>query len=135
MSDLARIGVSLEADLLKKFDEFISQSGYPTRSEAIKSLINETLIKKKWENSNNLVAGAVIFVYNHHKRELVNKMLDIQHNFNHIIISVQHIHLDHHNCMETVIVKGKVKNILEFMTQVKVIKGIKHSDIIMTTTG
>ncbi|MDI6732628.1 MAG: nickel-responsive transcriptional regulator NikR [Planctomycetota bacterium] len=135
MTELARIGISLESELLKEFDRLIAEEGYPTRSEAIKLLINSALVKKRWQKSNNQVAGAIIFIYNHHKRQLVNKMMDVQHDFNKLIISVQHIHLDHNNCMETVVVSGKVKDILSLVTSVKTIKGIKHSDLIMTTAG
>ncbi|MFH1230111.1 MAG: nickel-responsive transcriptional regulator NikR [Planctomycetota bacterium] len=135
MERLARIGVSLEAELLKRFDSWVSREGYPTRSEAMEGLINAALVKKQWQKSDNYVAGAIVFIYNHHKRELVNKMLNIQHNFDRIIISTQHIHLDHNNCLETISVRGKVKEILNLMSNIRTIKGIKHSDLIMTTAG
>jgi len=135
MERLARIGVSLEAELLKRFDRWVSQEGYPTRSEAIKGLINAALIKKQWGKSHNQVAGAILLIYNHHRRELVNKMLNVQHNFDKIIISAQHIHLDHNNCLETISVKGKVREILNLLSNIRSIKGIKHSDLIMTTAG
>lgn len=135
MERLARIGVSLEAELLKRFDSWVSREGYPTRSEAIEGLINAALVKKQWQKSDSQVAGAIVFIYNHHKRELVNKMLNIQHNFDRIIISTQHVHLDHNNCLETISVKGKVKEILDLMSNIRTIKGIKHSDLIMTSAG
>lgn len=135
MDKLARIGVSLETELLREFDRWVSGKGYPTRSEAIKGLINSALIEKQWEKSNNRVAGAILFVYDHHKRQLVNKMLEVQHNFERIIISVQHIHLDHNNCLEIIAVKGRVKEIHNLMSGIKTIKGLKHSDLIITTAG
>ena len=135
MGQLARIGVSLDAELLKRFDNWVSNEGYPTRSEAIEGVINSALIKKQWQKSDNQVAGAIVIIYNHHKRELVNKMLNIQHNFDKIIISTQHIHLDHNNCLEIVVTKGKVKEILNLLSNIRTIKGIKHSDLIMTTAG
>lgn len=135
MGQLARIGVSLDAELLKRFDSWVSREGYPTRSEAIEGLINAALIKKQWQKLDNQVAGAIVFIYNHHKRELVNKMLNIQHNFDRIIISSQHIHLDHNNCLEIVVTKGKVKEILNLMSNIRIIKGIKHSDLVMTAAG
>ena len=135
MKELARIGVSLEAELLKQFDKWVSQEGYPTRSEAIDGLINSALVKKQWQKSNNYVAGAVIFGYDHHRRQLVNKMLHIQHDFDKIIISSQHIHLDHNNCLEIIAVRGMVKEILNLVGNIKSVKGIKHSDLIMTTAG
>ena len=134
MPKLIRFGVSIEDGLLKKFDNLIKQEGYPTRSEAIKSLIASALVKKEWIG-NNEVAGAITFVYNHHKREVANKLIDIQHDFGHIIISVQHIHLDHDNCLEIAVVKGRVKQIQELMSRLRSVKGVKHSDLTMTTTG
>jgi len=135
MKELARIGVSLEGELLKSFDKWVAGEGYPTRSEAIEGLINSALVKKQWQKSGNYVAGAVIFVYDHHRRQLVNKLLHIQHNFDKIIISSQHIHLDHNNCLEIIAVKGLVREILGLVTNIKSVKGIKHSDLIMTTAG
>ena len=135
MKELARIGVSLEGELLKSFDKWVAGEGYPTRSEAIEGLINSALVKKQWQKSGNYVAGAVIFVYDHHRRQLVNKLLHIQHNFDKIIISSQHIHLDHNNCLEIIAVKGLVREILGLVTDIKSVKGIKHSDLIMTTVG
>lgn len=135
MKRLARIGVSLDAELLRQFDSWVFREGYPTRSEAIEGLINAALIRKQWQKSDSQVAGAIVFIYNHHKRDLVNKMLNIQHNFDKIIISTQHIHLDHNNCLETISVKGKVREILNLMSNIRAIKGIKHSDLIMTTAG
>lgn len=135
MKQLARIGVSLEGELLKSFDKWVFEEGYPTRSEAIEGLINSALVKKQWQKPRTYVAGAIIFVYDHHRRQLVNKMLNIQHNFDKIIISSQHIHLDHNNCLEIIAVKGLVREILGLATDIKSVKGIKHSDLIMTTAG
>jgi CopG family transcriptional regulator, nickel-responsive regulator len=135
MGKLARIGVSLESELLRRFDSWVSHEGYPTRSEALEGLINAALVKKQWQKSDNLVAGAIVFIYDHHRRELVNKMLNIQHNFDNIIISTQHVHLDHNNCLETISVKGQVKEILDLMANIRTLKGIKHSDLIMTAAG
>ena len=135
MTELARIGISLESKLLGQFDRFITFEGYPTRSEAIKKLIADALVKKEWTGKNNEVAGAITYVYNHHKRELINKIVNLKHNFGKIIISTQHIHLDHDNCLEIVAVKGRVKQIQDLMSRVKSVKGVKHSELTMTTTG
>ncbi len=134
MAGLVRFSVSIEDGLLKKFDTIVKKEGYPTRSEAIKSLITAALVRKEWAG-NNEVAGAITFLYNHHKRELANKLIDIQHDFGDIIISVQHIHLDHDNCLEIAVVKGKVKQIRNLVSRLKSAKGVKHSDLTMTTTG
>lgn len=135
MERLARIGVSIEAGLLKSFDQWVTRAGYPTRSEAVKGLVSAALVEKQWAKSDNKVAGAILFVYDHHKRQLVNKMLEVQHNFELVIISVQHIHLDHNNCLEIIAVRGKVKEIQTLMAGIKTIKGLKHSNLTITATG
>jgi CopG family transcriptional regulator, nickel-responsive regulator len=110
MSKLVRFGVSLEDDLLNKFDRHIKQHKYTNRSEAIRDLIREDLVKKEW-TENKEVTGAITMVYDHHTRELVTKVLDIQHDHHDCILSTQHIHLDHHNCFEIIVTQGKATEI------------------------
>ncbi len=134
MSKLTRISISLEEDLQKQFDRVVAEEGYPTRSEAIKALIRERLVQKEWVKG-ELVAGAVSIVFDHHGHEIANKLLEIQHDFVDVIMSNQHVHLDHHNCMETIIVKGDPEKILALARELKSIKGLKHQALVMTTTG
>jgi len=134
MADLVRFGVSLEKELLTKFDKHIKKKNYPTRSKAIGDLIRENLIKKEWIEGKEVV-GAITLVYNHHKRELVNRLTDVQHDFHQFIISSQHIHLDKNNCVEIVVVKGKPKEIEELAYRLKSTKGVKHGSLTMATTG
>lgn len=134
MAGIARFGVSLEKELLKKFDILINSKKYTNRSEAIRDLIRETLVKDEWEKGGE-VAGAVILVYDHHKRELVNKVIDIQHDYGEIIISAQHVHIDHDNCMEIIAVKGEAKYMKNLFERLRAIKGVKHGAFNMTTTG
>jgi CopG family nickel-responsive transcriptional regulator len=134
MSQISRFGVSLDKDLLKKFDKYINEKGYPTRSKAIADLIREELIKKEWVY-NKEMAGSITLVYNHHKREVLNKLIDIQHDYGELIIASQHVHMDHDNCLEIVIVKGKPKAIEILTNKLQSIKGIKHTSLTLTTTG
>ena len=134
MTGVTRFGISLEKNLLKKFDSSLKEKTYQNRSEAIRDLIRESLIKKEWLESRN-VAGAIILVYNHHKRELVDKILDIQHDYSRHIISSQHVHLDHDNCLEMIAVKGNAKDLVNLANRLKSIKGVKHGELAMTTTG
>ena len=134
MSDLARFSVSVEEGLLRAFDAFVTRGGYPTRSEAVKHLIRNALVEKEWKAKGN-VAGAIVMVYDHHKRDVVRKMLNIQHDYGDLIIATQHIHLDHDNCLEMVTVRGKASRIHELTKTLKKLKGLKHSDVLMTTTG
>ena len=134
MSKLVRFGVSLEDTLLKKFDSLIKQKKYTNRSEAIRDLIREELVKKEW-TENKEVTGAITLVYDHHTRELVNKVLDVQHDYHTCILSTQHIHLDHHNCFEIIVTKGKSKEIQELYQKLKAIKSVKHAGFMMGTKG
>jgi CopG family transcriptional regulator, nickel-responsive regulator len=134
-SPLLRFGVSIEETLLKRFDSFISSNNYKNRSEALRDLIRIALVEEEWENADEEVAGAIVLVYNHHKRELVNKLLDIQHDYNKYIISSQHIHLDHDNCLEIIVVKGSMKFIQEILSKLKSAKGVKHASLTKSTLG
>ena len=101
MSDLFRFGVSLDKALLDKFDRYIRERNYSNRSEAFRDLIRQELIKKEWQEGDD-VAGAITLIYDHHRKDLLNKITDLQHDFQSVIISTQHIHLDHDNCLEIV---------------------------------
>ena len=132
MRRLTRFGVSINRELLEDFDKFIRNLNYPTRSKAIEDLIRGEIVKKRWVDANNIV-GTIILVYNHHKRELVNKTTDIQHDFQNIIVSSQHIHLDRDNCLEVVIVKGKPGRAEHLLYKLKSIKGIKNAVLNIAT--
>lgn len=134
MSKLVRFGVSLEEDLLAKFDRMIKQRKYTNRSEAIRDLIRNDLVKKEWTD-NKEVTGAISLVYDHHTRELVTKVLDVQHDYHTCILSSQHIHLDHHNCFEIIVTRGKSKEIEELYQKLKSIKSVKHAGFMMATQG
>jgi len=119
---------------LHKFDSLIGEKKYPNRSEAIRDLIRENLVKREWIKGEK-VAGVIALVYDHHKRELVNTLTDIQHHYHSLIISTQHIHLDEDNCLEVVVVRGKPKEVESLADRLKATKGVKHSSLIMTTIG
>jgi CopG family nickel-responsive transcriptional regulator len=131
---LIRFGVSIDRELLGKFDRLIKDKKYTNRSEAFRDLIRQELIQKQWQTGDE-VAGAVTLIYNHHKRELVNKLTDIQHDFGPLIISSQHIHLDHDNCLEIIAVKGSPKEALRLSDSLKAIKGVKHATLSMSSAG
>ena len=134
MSELIRFGVSLEKGLLERFDDLIHRRKYTNRSEALRDMIRQELLKQEWKEGGE-VAGAITFIYDHHTRELLNKITDIQHDSQDVIISTQHVHLDHHNCLEIVAVKGRVKKVLKLADSLKAIKGVRHCALSMTGTG
>ena len=131
---LIRFGVSIDKELLVKFDSFIKNKKYTNRSEAFQDLIRQELVQKQWKGSQE-IAGAITLIYNHHKRELVNKLMDIQHDFGAVIISAQHIHLDHDNCLEIIAVKGNPKEAQRLADSLKSVKGVKHGTLSMSTAG
>lgn len=134
MSKLVRMSVSLEEDLLRRFDRHVKREGYPTRSEAMKALMRQGLVEREWDVDGH-VAGAVTLVYDHHKRGLSRRLTDIQHDFGPVIISTQHVHLDHDHCMEVIVVRGKASRIHDLVAALKSIKGIMHHSLSMTSAG
>lgn len=127
-----RFGVSLDEDILSELDKFVLKRKFPNRSQAIKNLISNYLIDEKTEG-NKKVAGSIVLVYDHHKRELQNKATAIQHDYHEIILSVQHVHLDHNNCLENIAVMGKGKILKELADKLISIKGVKHGKLVLTS--
>jgi CopG family nickel-responsive transcriptional regulator len=134
MSGLVRFGVSLEKGLACKLDTLLKEKGYSNRSEFLRDLIRNELVKEEWLGKGDVV-GAITLVYDHHKRELINSLTDVQHDFHELIVSGQHIHLDQRNCLEIIAVKGSPKRIDELANKLKAAKGVKHGALSMTTTG
>jgi len=131
---LVRFGVSIEDNLIKKFDTLIGKKNYSNRSEAIRDMIRKNMVDEEWEKGGEVACG-IVMVYDHHQRELVNKLLDIQHDYTGIIISTQHVHLDHGNCLEIVAVKGKAKKAAELADKLSSMKGVKHCSVAKTAVG
>ncbi|MBA4390352.1 MAG: nickel-responsive transcriptional regulator NikR [Syntrophus sp. (in: bacteria)] len=134
MSELVRFGVSLERKLLEKFDSLIRARNYTNRSEAFRDMIRQELIKREWLHGKD-VAGAITLIYDHHRKDLLNKITDIQHDYQRLIISTQHIHLDHDNCLEIVAVRGKPEDIQVLANTLKAVKGVKNGTLSMSSAG
>lgn len=126
---LKRFGVSLEESYLEALDELVKNQQFPNRSQAIRHLISTSRVEEKW-NDNEEVAGAIVLVYDHHKRDLQNRSTDIQHDYHHLILAVQHVHLDHHNCLETISLKGKANELRELADRLIAIKGVRHGQLL-----
>ena len=126
---LKRFGVSLEEDYLNDLDNIVIKQQFPNRSQAIRHLIKNNTVYDKWEE-NKEVAGAIVLVYDHHKPDLQKKSTDIQHDFHHLILAVQHVHLDHHNCLETISLKGKSNELILLADRLIAIKGVKHGKLV-----
>lgn len=135
MADLIRFGVSIPDDLLGKFDDLISQKGYTNRSEAIRDLIRDRLVEDQWSESEHEVVGTVTVVYNHEQSDLAQKLTEIQHKKHDLIISAVHVHLDAHNCLEVLIMRGSAGEVRKAGELLISTRGVKHGKITMTTTG
>ena len=135
MSKVIRFGVSLDSDLLKKFDDIIKSKGYKNRSEAIRDLIREELVSKEWGDKNKETVGVFSLVYDHHQNELSHVLNNIQHDSLDIVRSSTHVHIDHHNCLEVIILKGKSSEIKKLTDELASTRGIKHGKLIMPSTG
>ena len=131
---LTRFSISLDADLVSRFDAKIKADRCPTRSKAVGDLIRTSLVQTEWRAGEE-VAGAIVMVYDHHKRDLVTRLMDVQHDCHDAIISTQHIHLDHDNCLEIVAVRGKPAEIESIVKRLKAVKGLKHVSLAAGTTG
>jgi CopG family transcriptional regulator, nickel-responsive regulator len=129
---ITRFGVSIEPDLLKKFDKIIKKEGYTNRSEKIRDLIRKNLINKETTDPNTEAIGTLTMIYDHHTGDLTNKLLDMQHDHHSEILTTTHVHIDHHNCLEVLVLKGKTKNIQKLADNIIALKGIKHGELVIT---
>ena len=128
---LVRFGVGLEEDILKALDNFVVENNLPNRSQAIRHLVEKHTVEKKWQ-CNNMVAGAIVMLYDHHKGDVTTKSNDIQHEYFDLILSSQHFHLNHDNCLEIVAVKGTASRLTELSDKLIGIKGIIHGKLVMS---
>jgi len=135
MSDLCRIGVAIDAELLAKFDALIAKRGYTNRSEAFRDLIRDELVEETWGSPESQVVGTVTLVYNHHVRLLGKKLTDTQHEFHHQILSTLHVHLDHDHCLEVLVVRGKAGSVRGIADALLSTKGVKHGRLTITSSG
>jgi CopG family nickel-responsive transcriptional regulator len=135
MGKTIRFGVSLDSDLLERFDRLCEEKSYQTRSEAIRDLIRSTLVHKEWEDAQGEVAGTLTMVYDHHASGLSQKLTEIQHDVHHSILSSLHCHLDHDNCLEVLVLRGSAEQIKRLGQKLLSTKGVKHGELVLTTTG
>lgn len=132
---IVRFGVSMENDLLRRFDRLLEAKGYSNRSEAIRDLVRNALVDFDWEVGQEEVAGTITLVYDHHKGDLEGWLTGVQHSSHHLIIATTHIHLDHDNCLEVLIVRGKPHELRSLADLLSGAKGVKHGRLTISTTG
>ncbi|MGC1122414.1 MAG: nickel-responsive transcriptional regulator NikR [Candidatus Methanofastidiosia archaeon] len=132
MEDVVRFGVSMPTTLLERFDKIIKVRGYTNRSEAIRDMIRDTIVEHEWME-NKEVVGTITIVYDHHKKGVMEKLTDLQHIHHDRIASSTHIHLDHENCLEVIVVRGKPTEIKELADNVIALRGVKHGKLVITS--
>ncbi len=135
MAEAVRFGVSMSKELLAQFDSLIRELGLPNRSEAIRHLIRERLVLQEWKVSSAETIGTVTIVYDHEVRELTERLTELQHKYHKQIISTMHIHLDQHNCLEILAIRGKGTEVRKIADRLLGTKGIKLGKLTTTTTG
>jgi CopG family nickel-responsive transcriptional regulator len=135
MAELIRFGVSMDSRLLARFDQLIAEKSYSNRSEAIRDLIRNELVEQSWEEDDEETVGAITLVYNHEMRELTEKLTNYQHQVHGAVISSLHVHLDKHNCLEVLVVKGRGREIRKVADRLIGTRGVKHGKLVTTTTG
>ena len=135
MGKLTRFGVSLDEELLEPFDALCAVKGYSNRSEAIRDLIRKALVAEEWHQADGQGAGTLTLVYDHHKNDLARRLTQMQHDEHDIIIATLHVHLDHHNFLEVLILKGEAARVRALADKLISCKGVKHGTFSGTTTG
>ncbi|MBL4904161.1 MAG: nickel-responsive transcriptional regulator NikR [Desulfocapsa sp.] len=131
---LKRFTVSMEENLLDDFDGFIKAHLYKNRSEALRDLIRGRIIEKEWREDKD-VMGVISLVYDHHQHKLQEKVTELQHDFHSQIISTTHVHMDHHNCLEVIIVRGKAGEVQGLANSLKAMRGVRNASLSMSSTG
>lgn len=135
MSEILRFGVSVEDELLQSFDALIVAQGYANRSEALRDLMRDALVKSRIENAaseTEEALGSLTLVYDHHAKELTDKMADLQHHHFHLVVSVLHVHISHDDCMEIIALRGSIRQIRSLSDALLGLKGVKHGRLFVT---
>lgn len=126
---LTRFGVSMDEKLLQNFDQIIEEKGYQNRSEAVRDLVRDAILQHNCTDDKEIVAGAILLFYNHHQNQLVNEMLDIQHDYHANILATTHLHIDHHNCLELIAVKGHASDLRILSNRLITLKGVFYGKL------
>ena len=135
MSQLERLSFSLERPLMKKLQQLVKRSGYANRSEYIRDMIRQRLVQEQWETSDEPVVGTVTMIYDHHARQLSEKLTHIQHDHHDAVLATTHVHLDHHMCAEMIMMKGPAHMLRRLADSLRQQKGVLHAELAISSTG
>ncbi len=130
---LERFGVSMDAELLEAFDALVERKGWDNRSEALRDLVRRALVADLWGDDAARVIGAITIVYDHHRRDLVNELVELQHDAEAEIVCTTHVHLDHHHCLEVIVCRGAARTVRDLADRLVGLKGVKHGDLTMSS--
>ena len=134
MGKLTRFSVSIETELLGRFLRTAKKHGWNNRSEAIRNVIRDSLVREEWQGDDEIV-GTITIVYDHHKRELNDRLTNIQHDHHDAVLAATHIHLDHDNCLEMIAVRGTASKVQKIADALIGTRGVKHGKLTATTAG
>ena len=135
MNPLVRFGISMERDLLQKFDTHIKETGYQNRSEAIRDIVRDRLVQKEWEEEKGDHIGTITLIYDHHTPNISSRITKIQHRHHPLVITTSHVHLEDNYCLEVMIVKGDGAEIRKFSNFLSSLRGVKHGKLVMTASS
>jgi CopG family transcriptional regulator, nickel-responsive regulator len=133
VSNITRFSVSLEDDLLEEFDRYCNQQKFATRSEAIRQLLREQLTKRAWETKSKDAAGTLTLVYDHHRPQLRDRLMKLQHDHHDLVISTLHAHLTHDLCLEVIVLRGPAAQLQQIAAQLRGLKGIFKGELVMAS--
>jgi len=135
MEQLERFSVSMPAALLADFDADLAQASYGNRSEALRDIIRDFLVRRQWDTPDSPVVGTITIVYDHHTRELQETLTALQHEYGEAVVCTTHVHMDHHHCLEVIVVRGKSHQVKTVADRLLSTRGVKHGGLTATTTG
>ena len=135
MERVTRVGISLEEELLRKFDAYIHRKGYTNRSQALRDLVREKLVEEEWRDGEAETVATVNIVYDHHKRELLDTLAELQHGHLDQIVSTLHVHLDHEHCLEILVLRGRAYDLRALGDKLIATRGVLHGTMSFGTTG
>jgi CopG family transcriptional regulator, nickel-responsive regulator len=133
MSEIVRFSVSLEDDLLAEFDRYCTQQAFATRSEAVRQLLREALTKDAWEGQSQDAAGTLTLVYDHHRPQLRDHLMKLQHDHNELVVSTLHAHLTHDLCLEVIVLRGASAQLRQIAARLRGLKGIYKGELVMAS--
>jgi CopG family nickel-responsive transcriptional regulator len=133
MSEIVRFSVSVEQELLDRFDRYCRHEQFATRSEAVRQLIRETLTRRAWESESGDVAGTLTLVYDHHRPQLRDRLMDLQHRNTDLVVSAIHTHLSHAVCLEAIVLRGPAGRLRNIAAQLRGMKGVYKGELVMAS--